>query len=77
MYAAKLMRQLRIAGLVESTRGSAGGYKLTRDATEITVWDAIGALDESFLPAASCDCEPQDRVDCGDEAGLPARLRSL
>ena len=64
MYAAKLMRQLRIAGLVESTRGAAGGYKLTRDATEITVWDAIRALDESFLPAASCDCEPQDRVDC-------------
>ena len=64
VYAAKLMRQLRIAGLVESTRGAAGGYELTRDADRNTVWDAIQALDESFLPATTCDCEPADRVDC-------------
>jgi Rrf2 family protein len=64
VYAAKLMRELRIAGLVESTRGAGGGYELTRDADQITVWDAIQALDESFLPAATCDCEPEDRVDC-------------
>jgi Rrf2 family protein len=64
VYAAKLLRQLRIAGLVESTRGAAGGYHLTRAADEITVWDAISALDESFLPAATCDCDPEDRVDC-------------
>jgi Rrf2 family iron-sulfur cluster assembly transcriptional regulator len=64
VYAAKLMRQLRIAELVESTRGAAGGYRLTRDADEITVWDVISALDESFLPAATCDCEPTDRIDC-------------
>ncbi|MBJ19879.1 MAG: Rrf2 family transcriptional regulator [bacterium] len=64
VYAAKLMRQLRLAGLVESTRGAAGGYRLTRRATEISVWDAIRALDESFLPEAICDCHPEDRVDC-------------
>jgi Rrf2 family protein len=64
VYAAKLLRQLRIAGLVESTRGAAGGYRLTRSAVEITVWDAIHALDESFLPASTCDCDPEDRVDC-------------
>jgi Rrf2 family protein len=64
VYAAKLLRQLRIAGLVESTRGAAGGYQLARDAGEISVWDAISALDESFLPAATCDCEPEDRIDC-------------
>lgn len=64
VYAAKLMRQLRIAGLVESTRGAAGGYQLTRSADEITIWDAISALDESFLPAARCDCEADERLDC-------------
>jgi Rrf2 family protein len=64
VYAAKLMRQLRISGLVESTRGAAGGYRLTRDAEQITVWDAISALDENFLPATNCDCEPEDRIDC-------------
>lgn len=64
VYAAKLMRQLRLAGLVESTRGAAGGYRLARPAGAISVWDAIQALDESFLPGATCDCRPEDRIDC-------------
>ncbi len=64
VYAAKLMRQLRLAGLVESTRGAAGGYRLARPATAISVWDAIQALDESFLPGTTCDCRPEDRIDC-------------
>ena len=64
VYAAKLMRQLRLAGLVESTRGSAGGYALSRPADAISVWDAIHALDDSFLPDASCGCDPVDRIDC-------------
>ena len=64
VYAAKLMRQLRLAGLVESTRGAAGGYTLTRSARSISVWDAIHALDESFLPGSTCECRPEDREDC-------------
>ena len=64
VYAAKLMRQLRLAGLVESVRGASGGYRLSRDAKTISVWDAIHALDESFLPGASCDCSPAERLDC-------------
>ena len=64
VYAAKLMRQLRLAGLVESIRGSNGGYRLTRPANSISVWDAIHALDESFLPGAACDCRPEERLDC-------------
>jgi Rrf2 family protein len=64
VYAAKLMRQLRIAGLVESTRGAAGGYLLSRPADRISVWDAIRALDESFLPESDCECDPTDRLDC-------------
>jgi Rrf2 family protein len=64
VYAAKLMRQLRLAGLVESTRGAAGGYTLAREAARISVWDAIRALDESYLPETPCSCEPADRLDC-------------
>ena len=64
VYAAKLLRQLRLAGLVESVRGASGGYRLTRSAAAISVWDAIHALDESFLPGASCDCSPSERLDC-------------
>ena len=64
VYAAKLMRQLRLAGLVESVRGSSGGYRLARSAAEISVWDAIHCLDEHFLPGATCDCSPAERLDC-------------
>jgi len=64
VYAAKLMRQLRLAGLVDSTRGANGGYRLTRPAESISVWDAIRALDESFLPGAACDCSREERLDC-------------
>lgn len=58
-----------MAGLVESTRGAAGGYALARPAGRITVWDAIRALDESFLPATSCGCDPEDRLDCRRTTG--------
>ncbi len=64
VYAAKLMRQLRLAGLVESVRGQNGGYRLRRAADSVTVWDAIQALDESYLPGATCECDPADRLDC-------------
>jgi Rrf2 family protein len=69
VYAAKLMRQLRLAGLVESRRGAAGGYSLARPAKEITVWDAIRALDASYLPESPCDCTPEDRLDCRRTTG--------
>lgn len=64
VYAAKLLRQLRLAGLITSIRGAGGGYRLAREAEQITVWDAIHALDESFLPGTNCDCKPADRIDC-------------
>lgn len=43
-YIAKLMRLLRQANLVESTRGQKGGYLLARPAGQISVGDVINAL---------------------------------
>lgn len=63
-YTAKLMRRLRQGGLVESVRGAAGGYRLARGAEQITVWQAVQVLDESFLPQSACDCEPAARGSC-------------
>ncbi len=37
-YVAKIMRTLRMRGLVVSTRGAAGGYRLARPADQIGVW---------------------------------------
>lgn len=63
-YTAKLMRALRKGGLVESTRGAAGGYHLARPASEITVWDALEQLGGSFYPEGFCDSHSGRRRDC-------------
>ena len=41
---AKMMRHLRNAGLVQATRGQAGGYALSRPPGEINVGEVLGAL---------------------------------
>ena len=63
-YSAKLMRALRQAGLVQSTRGAAGGYRLSRPAEQITVWEVIQALGGSLYSDAFCESHPGQRRDC-------------
>ena len=46
-YLEQLFVKLRRAGLVESVRGPAGGYRLARPASEIRVADILGAVDET------------------------------
>ena len=48
-YLEQLFSRLRKFGLVSSARGPGGGYLLGREATEITIADVIGAVDESVL----------------------------
>jgi Rrf2 family protein len=57
-YAAKLLRELRKGGLVASTRGAAGGYRLAREADAITAWDAIAVLGGALFPEGFCECHP-------------------
>ena len=52
---AKIMRILRRAGLARSTRGKAGGYTLSRPATEIPVGEVLGALGGRLYDATFCD----------------------
>jgi len=52
---AKIMRILRRAGLVASTRGKAGGYTLARPADRIPVGEALGALGGRLFDAQFCD----------------------
>jgi Rrf2 family protein len=63
-YVARIMGTLRAGGLVESTRGASGGYRLARPAGEITVWDAIAVLGGEFFPEGFCDCHPGQRREC-------------
>lgn len=47
-YLEQLFLKLRRAGLVESARGRAGGYRLSRPAAEITVSQIMTAVDEDM-----------------------------
>jgi Rrf2 family protein len=66
-YIEQLVADLRRASLVTATRGKAGGYLLARPAAEISLVDAVRALDGPLLemPCAGPDdletcARPQD-----------------
>ncbi len=63
-YVARIMQALRAGGLVVSTRGPVGGYRLARPADQIGVWEAIEALGGEFFPEGFCDCHPGRRREC-------------
>jgi Rrf2 family protein len=52
-YLAKHLQALSRAGLVESVPGPRGGYRLARDARQITVLDVVQAI-EGEEPAFAC-----------------------
>jgi len=63
-YTAKLMRELRLGGLVESVRGAEGGYRLARPAGEISVWSALQVLGGPFFSEAFCACHGGQQREC-------------
>ena len=52
---AKIMRILRRAQLVRSTRGKTGGYSLTRPPAEVRTLDVIAALGGRLFDPGFCD----------------------
>lgn len=63
-YVARIMRALRAGGLVVSTRGATGGYRLPRPADQISVWEALRVLGGELFSEAFCDCRPGQRRSC-------------
>jgi FeS assembly SUF system regulator len=60
--AAKLLGLLARAGLLESLRGQAGGFRLARGAEGISLAEIIEAVDG---PIAMTSCVEHGRNDCG------------
>jgi Rrf2 family transcriptional regulator, cysteine metabolism repressor len=58
-YLEHLVARLRKAGLVDSRRGSRGGYMLARPANEITMAEVVEALEGSIAPI-ECISEAAD-----------------
>jgi Rrf2 family iron-sulfur cluster assembly transcriptional regulator len=65
-YLEQLFSRLRKGGLVVSSRGPGGGYRLSRETGEISVSDVIAAVDESV-----------DATRCGGKGNCQGDARCL
>ncbi len=66
----KLLGRLALAGLLESSRGTGGGFRLARDAAGISLAEIIEAVEG---PIAMTACVEQGRHDCALESGCRVR----
>ncbi len=76
---AKIMRILRRAGFVTSTRGQSGGYTLARPSEAISVGEVLAALGARFFDATFCDRHSGAAALCMNDSDCSIRpvLRQL
>ena len=73
--AAKVLKPLAQAGLVEGFRGANGGYRLARDAGEVTLADIVEAMEG---PLAMTECSiHQGQCGIEDSCGVRANWRRI
>ena len=61
IYLEQVFTQLKLAGIVQATKGPQGGYSLTRSPGETTVYDVLSATETSLFeptPATVDDSAP-------------------
>jgi Rrf2 family protein len=76
-YLEHLVAKLRKAGLVTSTRGAHGGYRLAMPADEITLDVVVEALEGQIAPMECFHESPEGKVLCShetDDHGCATRL---
>jgi Rrf2 family transcriptional regulator, cysteine metabolism repressor len=66
-YLEHLVAKLRNAGLVSSTRGAHGGYRLARPAEAITLDQVVEALEGQIAPMECFHETPEGKVLCSHE----------
>jgi Rrf2 family cysteine metabolism transcriptional repressor len=66
-YLEHLVAKLRNAGLVSSTRGAHGGYRLARAAEAITLDEVVEALEGQIAPMECFHETPEGKVLCSHE----------
>ncbi|HMF70811.1 MAG TPA: Rrf2 family transcriptional regulator [Flavitalea sp.] len=72
-YVAKLARQLRIAGFINSTPGLKGGYVLARPADEIIINDVLKALGGKLFNDDFCKSHSGNLRLCNNSVDCSAR----
>jgi Rrf2 family cysteine metabolism transcriptional repressor len=81
-YLEHLVARLRKAGLVDSRRGSRGGYLLARSPAEITMAEVVEALEGSIAPIECISQASDGTIVCsresdpagGGQAGTPSHV---
>lgn len=63
-YIERLTPALKAAGLIESVHGIGGGYRLTRDPEEYTLWEILSLAEGDLAPVACLqgNAEPCERA---------------
>ena len=64
-YIERLMPALRTAGLVDSVHGIGGGYRLSKDPADCTLWEILQAAEGDMAPVA---CLQSGAAPCGRAA---------
>ena len=54
-YLDQILVRLRRAGLVESVRGRAGGYRISREIDQISVWEVFRSVEDGIYPVECVD----------------------
>ena len=67
-YLEHLVARLRKAGLIDSRRGSRGGYMLARPAEQITMAEVVEALEGSIAPIECISQGPDGSIVCSRES---------
>jgi Rrf2 family protein len=67
-YLEHLVARLRKAGLIDSRRGSRGGYLLARPAEQITMAEVVEALEGSIAPIECISQGPDGSIVCSRES---------
>jgi Rrf2 family transcriptional regulator, cysteine metabolism repressor len=67
-YLEHLVARLRKAGLVDSRRGSRGGYLLARSPVEITMAEVVEALEGAIAPIECISEGPDGSIVCSRES---------
>ncbi len=68
-YLEHLVARLRKAGLLDSRRGSRGGYLLARPAEQITMAEVVEALEGSIAPIECISQSADGSIVCSRESG--------
>ncbi|MGE5221185.1 MAG: RrF2 family transcriptional regulator [Omnitrophica WOR_2 bacterium] len=85
-FLAKIVSQLSVAGLLQTSRGARGGVSLARSPEEITVLDVVEAIDGPILlnECVACggvcafgDSCPMKPVWCNTQSELVDRLKTI